>query len=1460
MGNLSNLYISQSYQSLIHLGNDSTVQSSLVGLQDGLGNPIGVAVNATGDLSISGSFTASLQSGYTWVGDINGKTKTVPTSSFGGGGTTDLTSLNAFTASQNTKDATLGIYTGSVDTKFTTIGTQSGSWINTSLNTFTASQETKNNTLGAYTASNDTKWNTLGSESGSWVNVPLTSLNAFTASQETKNNTLATYTGSVNSSLTQLNTFTSSQNTKDVTLGTYTGSVDTKFNTIGTQSGSWENVPLTSLNAFTASQQLLNDTFATTGSNTFTGQQNIQNTLVIEDPSTPLYNTTFAQDSITNKLIVNQTGANVVQFNSINVEMSQLTASLQQGYVWVGDSTGRTTTVSTSSFGGTTDISALNTFTASQETKNSTLATYTGSIDTKFNTLGTQSGSWITNSQTSSMSVNFAVTSSKAQDLYVNAKNTTPNIITKGSIVRITGADGNNPTIGLADWTNDSFSANTLGMAANDIAVNGFADVVVQGRVIGLNTNGFTAGQNVFLGPSGSIVAIVPTPYHEVRLGQVLRANINNGSIYLTIDNGYELTELHDVNIVTASLANNQLLAYDSASTLWVNKSISQLGIATTGSNTFTGTNSFQNITAVSASFQYVQSVTGSSVNIGESFIVLNNDTPVERYAGIIVVDSGSVNTTASFQFDGQTNDWFYEYSNDGGVTTDHGVALFGPEYSVKGSPAYLSNNRIPKADGTHHLNDSSIYDDGTTVSVGTNLNVTGSISSNGTSVLLDGALSQLNSFTSSQETKNSTLATYTGSVDTKFSTIGSQSGSWLNIPLDSLNQFTQSQESKNNDLGSQSGSWNQAYNSTLALTTYTQSADEKFNTIGTQSGSWFNGALNSFTQSQETKNSTLATYTGSVDTKFNTIGSQSGSWENVPLTSLNAFTASQEVLNSTFITTGSATANQAISGALSLNTTFTTNLPLQAQDNGTNVVPISYGDVFGTYGTEFNYWLGTNFSGVTISGTGITNGSIAGYNFGSNFEVNIVAGNITNGSTYTFTGPALQTLSVTGSVIANSRIGIAAPNGNTIQMNQDAVGAANPNGQSFNATPGAFQLIDNNNGNRVLTFAATSSVMFNGGGTWRGGPQIAIFDDSVGDVSTIGFQSNENWTDGRVTILTPLVVEQGIIATGSAQLQGFTSSLQQGFTFVGNSSGRTTTVATSSFATNITALNAFTASQIVLNNQFADTGSNTFNGNQIVNGLVTQNITAPATDTQRDFVTVTGASVGSNTYNYVNQGFINYPSFGEGYQNTFAIEYYDSLSYIYGSEFLVNGKRVGGTILASNGLGAASFRIQELSDGTTFGNMYADDIQLGEFANGTKTRIGIGHAQLPLLQLQGRNISVTGSLTISGSINTSVIPLTITSNTASLNASSGSTFQLNLVSGSQTRLEVSGTRSGQTINLLVSQSATGPGTLVFGAGIEQPSGSFYSASQVANGEDILTMATFINANRVYIANVKNFI
>ena len=101
------------------------------------------------------------------------------------------------------------------------------------------------------------------------------------------------------------------------------------------------------------------------------------------------------------------------------------------------------------------------------------------------------------------------------------------------------------------------------------------------------------------------------------------------------------------------------------------------------------GTNAnFTNITAssitaddatfVSASIGHLTTVTGSAVIIGDAYVIVNSSATT-RYAGIKVYESGAaVPTTASLEFDSQTNDWFYEYT--GSDPTNFGAVMFGPE------------------------------------------------------------------------------------------------------------------------------------------------------------------------------------------------------------------------------------------------------------------------------------------------------------------------------------------------------------------------------------------------------------------------------------------------------------------------------------------------------------------------------------------------------------------------------------------------------------------------------------------------------------------------------------------------------------------------------------------------------------------------------------------------------------
>ena len=181
--------------------------------------------------------------------------------------------------------------------------------------------------------------------------------------------------------------------------------------------------------------------------------------------------------------------------------------------------------------------------------------------------------SWALNTISSSyaLSASFAEGSMNTQDVLIYVKNTTGQQIDKGKVVRISGATGDNALIALADWTNDTNSANTLGLTNQNIPDQAFGYVMTEGKLLGIDTSLYTAGQLLFLAQSGSMTGSAPlAPLHGVRLGQVLRVQQNNGSMYVRIDNGYELDELHDVRI-TSPVTGQALVRSGS---IWINSSI----------------------------------------------------------------------------------------------------------------------------------------------------------------------------------------------------------------------------------------------------------------------------------------------------------------------------------------------------------------------------------------------------------------------------------------------------------------------------------------------------------------------------------------------------------------------------------------------------------------------------------------------------------------------------------------------------------------------------------------------------------------------------------------------------------------------------------------------------------------------------------------------------------------------
>ncbi len=144
--------------------------------------------------------------------------------------------------------------------------------------------------------------------------------------------------------------------------------------------------------------------------------------------------------------------------------------------------------------------------------------------------------------------------------------NQTGNTLYKGQAVYISGSEnsGNLPKISLAQANSEATSSKTLGLLKQDLLNGESGYVITEGIIEGVNTNLANSGDAVWLSPTvaGGLVyglANKPVaPNHMVYLGIVIRKQTNNGKIYIHVQNGFELDELH--NVITAGVLQGQYL------------------------------------------------------------------------------------------------------------------------------------------------------------------------------------------------------------------------------------------------------------------------------------------------------------------------------------------------------------------------------------------------------------------------------------------------------------------------------------------------------------------------------------------------------------------------------------------------------------------------------------------------------------------------------------------------------------------------------------------------------------------------------------------------------------------------------------------------------------------------------------------------------------------------------------
>ena len=221
-------------------------------------------------------------------------------------------------------------------------------------------------------------------------------------------------------------------------------------------------------------------------------------------------------------------------------------------------------------------------------------------------------------------------------------RNTTGATLTKGTAVYISGATGQNPTVSKALANADSTSAQTLGLMSANLSNNSNGYVTVIGLIANIDTSAYTDGEQLYLSPTtaGTLTATKPyAPQHLVYVAVVEHAHPTQGKLFVKVQNGYEMDELH--NVSAQSPTSGQTLIYNASTSLWEKANLT----AGTGIGVSNGAGS---ITVSNSGVTSAVAGTGISVSGATGAVTISN-TGVTSVTGTSpVVSSGGATPAIS--------------------------------------------------------------------------------------------------------------------------------------------------------------------------------------------------------------------------------------------------------------------------------------------------------------------------------------------------------------------------------------------------------------------------------------------------------------------------------------------------------------------------------------------------------------------------------------------------------------------------------------------------------------------------------------------------------------------------------------------------------------------------------------------------------------------------------------------
>lgn len=261
--------------------------------------------------------------------------------------------------------------------------------------------------------------------------------------------------------------------------------------------------------------------------------------------------------------------------------------------------------------------------------------------------------------------------------------------ITKGQLIKKTGANGSSGVVTFAPTTaNMTNSTDIIGIAAENIALNGFGYIISTGNLRGFNTTGSSSGETwadgdtLYYNPAGNglMTKTKPSaPNSKTEVAVVTNAGSGgSGSVVVEIIHGTQLGGT-DSNVQINGVTGGQLLSYDQTNGYWKNTNLAA-GTGITVNSATGGTITVTN----SAPDQTVSITAGTGISVSgtyPSFTVANTGVTSVTGTSPVVSSGGTTPAISMPAANGSTNgyltstDWT-TFNNKGSGTVTSVSAL----------------------------------------------------------------------------------------------------------------------------------------------------------------------------------------------------------------------------------------------------------------------------------------------------------------------------------------------------------------------------------------------------------------------------------------------------------------------------------------------------------------------------------------------------------------------------------------------------------------------------------------------------------------------------------------------------------------------------------------------------------------------------------------------------------------